>query len=373
MQIMAPGAAKSSRPRILHVLLQPSEEVFSYNELCLARAGSQAIGICTFFRSKVRVSPEVQLFEGDGSFRGFFAALRRARLDRDYDVVHAHSPHVACLLLLWSLATRRELPPTVFTVEHSYTNSNLKTRNRLLDLVAFGTSNQVVLVSEAARSSFPAVYRRLAGGRLRVVPHAADLVRLDRSRHVFHGVAENKPFTVACVGRLIPIKNPMTVLEAFLKVRLPAKLVFVGEGELAGVLRERASETKAGASVELAGLVPREQVYGTLDRTDLFVSASLGEGMPVAVLEAMACRCPVVLSDIPPHREIVADADFIPVFPPDDPEALAAQIARFREMTDAERRQIGSRCRELVEARFSLSATHAQYDAIYCDLVLGRK
>jgi glycosyltransferase involved in cell wall biosynthesis len=146
--------------------------------------------------------------------------------------------------------------------------------------------------------------------------------------------------------------------------------LFVGEGELAGVLRDRVAEARADDRVELTGPVPRERVYSILDGTDLFVTASFGEGMPVAVLEAMACHCPVVLSDIPPHHEIVADADFIPMFSPDDPEDLAAEIAKFGEMSSEERREIGRRCRELVEARFSLSATHTQYDAIYSDLAV---
>jgi glycosyltransferase involved in cell wall biosynthesis len=205
--------ATNPQPKVLHILPVASEEVFSYNELCLARAGSRAIGICTFFPSEVEVPPRMRLYEGDGSFRGFFTTLKRAQTDGKYDVVHAHSPHVACLLFLWCLAARRPLPPTVFTVEHSYSNSNLKTRNRLLDLVAFALSHRVVIVSEAAMNSFPAAYRRLAGARIRVVPHAADLARLDRRRETRRCVVENRPFTVTCVGRLIPIKNPEAIVR----------------------------------------------------------------------------------------------------------------------------------------------------------------
>ena len=88
----------------------------------------------------------------------------------------------------------------------------------------------------------------------------------------------------------------------------------------------------------------------------------------MAVLEAMACSCPVVLSDIPSHREIAAGVDFIPLVRPKDRKELARQIKRFRQMSHSERCDIGKRCRELIEERFSLSTIHGRYDAIYRDL-----
>lgn len=53
----------------------------------------------------------------------------------------------------------------------------------------------------------------------------------------------------------------------------------------------------------------RSNVVSWLQAADLFVSASRSEGMPLAVLEALSCGCPVLLSDIPPHREIAQAVD----------------------------------------------------------------
>jgi glycosyltransferase involved in cell wall biosynthesis len=97
----------------------------------------------------------------------------------------------------------------------------------------------------------------------------------------------------------------------------------------------------------------------------VFVSTSRSEGLPVAVLEGLACGRPVILSDIPPHREIVNGADFIPLVRPGDAEGFARELRAFREMAHEERAEIGERCRNLAESRFSLPAMHRSYSRIY--------
>jgi len=124
--------------------------------------------------------------------------------------------------------------------------------------------------------------------------------------------------------------------------------------------------------VVFTGLVPREQVYGILALSDLFVSTSSREGMPVAVLEAMACGVPTILSDIPPHREIAGQADFIPLIEVGNVERLAQAIDQVALMSPSERTRIGRRCRELVENRFSVTAMRRGYDRVFAEIAAGR-
>jgi len=144
-----------------------------------------------------------------------------------------------------------------------------------------------------------------------------------------------------------------------------ARLTLLGDGPLAASLADESEAYDLQERITLQGLVARERVYKTLNASSLFVSTSSIEGLPVAVLEAMACRCPVVLSDIPPHREIADRADFIPLVPVGDVEGFAREIREFQQMSPSRRAAIGRQCRQVVETRFDLLSMHRAYEAIY--------
>ena len=203
-----------------------------------------------------------------------------------------------------------------------------------------------------------------------IVQNAVDTRRARRIADAAGAEDRDEGFTVISVGRLIEVKNPAVLIEAFGRSHRPdGRLVFVGDGPLRARLRAQADRRGLNGQVVFTGLVERDDVYKLTARGDVFVSTSRGEGLPVAVLEAMACARPVILSDIPPHREIAGDAGFIPLIPPDDGEGFTAELRRFTAMTHRQRREIGQRCRQLVEDRFSLAAMHGTYVSVYADVM----
>lgn len=368
-----PASALSRRLSVLHIVLSIGETSAPYNEHCLPLKSDCNIAICTYFRSPLTPPSDITLFDGGSSLRGFARALRSALSSRPYDIVHIHAPHMAVLFLAVSiLSGGKYLDRTVYTMHSSY--PLYKFRNKLMLIPAFAFLKRVVCCSEAGRKGLPCHLRWLAGRRLTAVQNCVDIGRLDGIVNGHARSSNSWEFTVASVGRLIELKKPLTILRAYsLSATHASRLVFMGTGPLREELIARSQALGLAGNVEFTDLIPRDEVYRRLARTHLFVSASRGEGLPLAVLEAMACRCPVILSDIPAHREVASGSDFVPLVPLDDVEALAKQIHRFRCMSPEETAAIGQQCRDLVESRFNLQIMQKRYSEIYAQLIPGQE
>jgi glycosyltransferase involved in cell wall biosynthesis len=353
---------------ILQLLLSITETSAPYNEHCLPLAGKHNITICTYFRSDITPPKDIRFFKGDGSLTGFYRNLKAALDAKEYEIIHAHSPHVGFLFLVANLIYWKFIQSTVLTVHNSY--QNFKLRNKLLLIPAFAFFRRVVCCSKASFESMPWFLKLLAGDRLTFVQNGMDIERVDRVLQNQRRKGHKDAFTVATIGRLIEIKNPLSILKAFQQsADQDSRLVFIGEGHLRGELLAKLESFNLGKQVELTGLIPRNRVYEYLTGADLFISISQGEGLPVAVLEAMACRCPVILSDIPPHREIADGTNFIPLIHPDDVAGFAREIKRIRHMSITERAEIGEKSRRLVEDRFSLTTMHKRYEEVYAQML----
>jgi len=355
---------------ILHIILAATETSAPYNEHCLPGADKRDITICTYFGSDITSPRTITLFEGNGSLIGFFRVLKAALDTKEYDIIHVHSPHLGLLFLVGTLfAHRKFAPSTIITVHDSY--PNYKPRNRLMFIPVFVSFQRVICCSRASYESFPVFYRWLAGDRLDVVQNGLDIARVDRiEANTRQRPQQTSDFTIIAISRLVDIKNPFSLLAAFQQsADQTSRLIHIGDGPLRHSLITKSREAGPENRIEFTGLIPREKVFEYLLNADLFISVSRGEGLPISVLEAMACRCPVILSDIPPHREIAKGADFIPLIKPDDVAGFAREIKKFREMSVSERAMIGQKCRKLIEERFSLLAMHAGYEEIYAQIM----
>src|SRR5688572_23768923 len=112
------------------------------------------------------------------------------------------------------------------------------------------------------------------------------------------------------VGRLDRQKDPTLLLEAFLLARQrepDLHLVIIGDGALRAALESKIHAAGIGSAVRLLGAVPGHRIAGILKGSDLFVLTSAYEGMPIAVLEALATGLPVVATDVGEIRLVVKE------------------------------------------------------------------
>jgi len=111
----------------------------------------------------------------------------------------------------------------------------------------------------------------------------------------------------------------------------------------------------------------RSDVADILAAADIFVFPSLFEGMPGAVIEAMASGLPVVASDIEPVHDVAEIGNNADVAPPRDPAKLAAAIDTL--LNDPDRRaSMGTRSREIFEERFTMERSVASLLDLYRSL-----
>jgi glycosyltransferase involved in cell wall biosynthesis len=137
----------------------------------------------------------------------------------------------------------------------------------------------------------------------------------------------NEPVIVGA-GRLTQAKDFSTLLRAFkvLRQQIPARLIILGEGPLRAELEAQAEALGIQDAVDLPGFAANPYAY--MSRADLFVLSSQREGLPGALIEAMACGCPVVSTDcMSGPREILEDGRYGTLVPVGNAGKLAEAMA----------------------------------------------
>ena len=204
--------------------------------------------------------------------------------------------------------------------------------------------------------------RLLAAGyppeRVRMIPNAVDLGRFRGDRAPGNGAVR-----VAYVGRLRRVKGVTVLVDAWraLGAGGRARLVIAGEGSLRPELEAQLARLSLRDEVDLAGEIA--DVPALLRRTDVYVQPSFQEGLPNAVLEAMAAGLPIVATRVSGNEDLVADGENGLLVAPGDPAALAAALRRLVDDPDLARR-MGERSRARAEA-FGIPEVTARLERAY--------
>ncbi len=305
----------------------------------------------------VRLERRPDVAAADGSSRGPRDLLRFAR------AVRADAPDA---FLVTSLLTYlpipgvrlvvglhdtipRELPELVLPDRRARALWRLKERD------AVRRAARLFTVSAASRASLAKAFG-LPPERLAVVPEAPDPVFTNAA------VAEpplpvrpGEPFVLCAAGGISPHKNVETLLEAYARLNHDApRLVVVGAladetyASSASSVTARAARLGLGDRVVFPGYVPDEVLAALYRRATVVVNPSRAEGFGLTAVEAAACGAPLLLSDLPAHRETLGRAALL--FDPLDVGELAARLGELLA-DESLRSRVARRCAEAVSGR----------------------
>jgi glycosyltransferase involved in cell wall biosynthesis len=293
----------------------------------------------------------------------FHEWLRRERPD----VVHAHLPHAAWLAR-WS-RLGAAIPAVVDTLHSSFTGTaGRRWGYRLSSWLPDG----VTAVSQAVAQAHLRA-RMVSAEKLTVLPNGIDTAvwRPDAQvRALARGDwGWGEEFVWVAVGRLEPVKDYPTLLEAMMRVPKPSRLVIAGAGPLREELEVHVARLGVGERVHFLGFQPEVQRW--MQAADGFVLASRWEGLPMALLEAAACGLPVVATDVPGTRETVDDGRTGRLAAAGNAEQLAAAMTATMRDSPENHHRMGKMARERVIEHFGLEAVLDRWERRYGELLAG--
>jgi len=194
---------------------------------------------------------------------------------------------------------------------------------------AYRSASRVLTVSEGVRRSMLDYYD-LPPEQVTTIYNFMDLDRIDRLAAEGTPRLDDDRFHIVCAGRLHPQKGYRYLLEAIEELvhRRGLKrllLHLIGQGPQESELKKLTAESGLERHVVFEGFL--QNPYTFYKACQLFCLPSLYEGMPNTLLEAMACRIPVLAADCPSGpREILRDDEHGLLVPPADSKALADAI-----------------------------------------------
>lgn len=268
------------------------------------------------------------------------------------DMIHAHLPNAHSLAGILSKLTET---PTLATIHSRYLGMRDFEVHKLMQ-----THIHVV----AKTAYFHALSLGVLPGKLRFIANGVDteIFRPGARTGYLHAVVNIAPEIplVGYIGRLSPEKGPEVFIQVAgkaLKKQANCHFVLVGEGPMREKLENDIDNLGLRNCIHFAGLQSdMSRVYSSLD---LAVSTSYSEGMPLAIIEAMASGIPVVATNVGGVNDIVEVGGTGLLHSVGDPDGLANSIAIL--MSDEPmRKAMGKSARKRVEEKFELRDSVSQ-------------
>lgn len=229
-------------------------------------------------------------------------------------------------------------------------------KNRFLNRYLFrNIVTKIIVNSEETKKLFLMQNDRFVGEeKIRVIYNGIDLNRFDASPSIFSFPREPDEFILGSAGRFVKQKAQHLLIEIASRLKLKKmkfRMMIAGEGKLKEELERTARELGVEREVIFPGFI--DDTKGFMESIDIFLLPSLWEGFGYAIVEAMACRKPVIAFNVSSNPEIIDDGRTGFLIEDMNVEKFLQKIELLigdREL----RRKLGEEGRKKVERDFSL-------------------
>jgi glycosyltransferase involved in cell wall biosynthesis len=355
--------------QVVYALFPAGSELLAWR---LAKGVSQNGDFACWMYAVDRSGPLAHVLESEGM--PFRAYSRRGRLDvrlilrmakqfRSDGIQLVHTHHLG--QLLYGGVAGRLAGAKVVHTEHDFYSLQRRRLQRLLRVLS-GLTNAVTGVTESV-TAFLQDQVGIRPSKLRTIRNGVNLPRFRSAMSVPRselgwGEAD---VVIGCVARLEPEKGHEILLEAFRLLRRRSegvRLLLIGDGTEIRKLKDLVNSCGYGDSIRFVGL--RMDIPELLATCDIVALASLNEGLPMALLEAMAAGKPVVASRVGGLPQLLGEGKYGLLVPPGDPVALADALERLVH-DQARREEVGTAAQDMVSTQYAFERTVQQYRALY--------
>ncbi len=292
-----------------------------------------------------------------------FQAVRRF----SPDIVSAHSTKAGYAARLVCAILRK---PVIFTAHGwAFTEGRGMLKRRFLALaerLAAKTTVRIICVSEHDRE-LALRFKVTSPDKLVLIRNGVDPAPMLRAKgeHFCKEFGLGDVPVLTMVGRLEPPKDPLALLEACKLLKTDFRLMIVGDGELRGRAEEFVARNNLDDKVTFTG--ERHDVPEILAASDIFVLASLWEGLPIAIIEAEIAGLPVVASSVGGVPELIEDGVTGFVVPPKNPRILAEVLQKLLDDVHL-RRRVGLAAREKALQEFTFDTMLTKTRQVFEDI-----
>jgi glycosyltransferase involved in cell wall biosynthesis len=210
----------------------------------------------------------------------------------------------------------------------------------------------VICISDFCRSQVLRIAPQLPANRLEVVRLGVDCTALQPS-----AFKTETPFKLACTGRMVSAKGHRILLEALAPLAAQGvqfSCTLIGDGPERKSLEALATKIGITANLRFLGAMAHQPTLAEVAKADVFVLASFAEGLPVALMEAMALGVPCVSTTIAAIPELIHSGHNGLLVPPANPQALQSALDQLA--TDPQLRQkLGIQARITAESEYNLA------------------